>query len=351
MNEVFSEAQPGAILGASWGQIPTQHSSPKQPPAATHIRWPKSPEQSRAEPSHTEGYVRHEPEDDDNVVDDEYANLVMTGRDHCVGGAKDTATTIGWADLVDPNFQIKANGLGSGNLHRKGANYVPVDESYILQQRNKLPSTKAAKKVLRAQEALPRAAQCQASAGGVPPSPRSPPKTKKKAKAAKKAKPITSITTRDTTTATTTRGTDHSAASVDEPAKSRWNTEQLVSVPFWQQSYTSTSYSSTSSLPSPHTFSSAYDSGTVSTTTQTSPRVTASLLDPPRIEPVLIVKVPIATGINVDLPIGKDDPEVTVKRFVEKHSFDIDDTALHKLHRTVAILQDAAIRRIASFQT
>jgi hypothetical protein len=42
-----------------------------------------------------------------------------------------------WKKLCDPNVVIKA-GIGSGNLHRKGANYIPVTEQQILNQRLKL---------------------------------------------------------------------------------------------------------------------------------------------------------------------------------------------------------------------
>ncbi|KAL0076749.1 hypothetical protein J3Q64DRAFT_1770551 [Phycomyces blakesleeanus] len=40
-----------------------------------------------------------------------------------------------WNSLMDPNVKIKASGIGSGNLHRKGANFKPVDEQMILNQR------------------------------------------------------------------------------------------------------------------------------------------------------------------------------------------------------------------------
>ncbi|KAI9496247.1 hypothetical protein BDB00DRAFT_809625, partial [Zychaea mexicana] len=43
----------------------------------------------------------------------------------------------GWAALIDPNFKLGPGGLGSGNLHRKGGNYRPVDEEYILNHRLK----------------------------------------------------------------------------------------------------------------------------------------------------------------------------------------------------------------------
>ncbi|KAI8331341.1 hypothetical protein BC941DRAFT_438909 [Chlamydoabsidia padenii] len=51
-----------------------------------------------------------------------------------------TFTTDGWKKLIDPTVVVKS-GIGSGNLHRKGANYRPVDEQYILNQRLKIGSS------------------------------------------------------------------------------------------------------------------------------------------------------------------------------------------------------------------
>ncbi|KAG2237515.1 hypothetical protein INT48_005551, partial [Thamnidium elegans] len=53
----------------------------------------------------------------------------------------------GWDSLVDPNIKIGPNGLGSGDLHRKGRNFKPIEEEYILAQRlNKPPPKKTLSK-------------------------------------------------------------------------------------------------------------------------------------------------------------------------------------------------------------
>ncbi|ORZ17129.1 hypothetical protein BCR42DRAFT_413981 [Absidia repens] len=60
-----------------------------------------------------------------------------------------TFTSADWGKLCDPKVVIKS-GIGSGNLHRKGANYKPVNEQQILNQRLKIgppiPSGKKKKK-------------------------------------------------------------------------------------------------------------------------------------------------------------------------------------------------------------
>ncbi|KAI9314041.1 hypothetical protein BX666DRAFT_1969666 [Dichotomocladium elegans] len=45
-----------------------------------------------------------------------------------------------WHTLIDHNFKDRNDGLGSGNLHRAGTNFKPVDEEAILRQRYKLPN-------------------------------------------------------------------------------------------------------------------------------------------------------------------------------------------------------------------
>lgn len=46
-------------------------------------------------------------------------------------------TMEGWKSLIDPNAKIGPNGIGTGNLHRRGANFKPVDEENILNHRLK----------------------------------------------------------------------------------------------------------------------------------------------------------------------------------------------------------------------
>lgn len=48
----------------------------------------------------------------------------------------------GWDSLLDPNIKQGPNGLGAGNLHRKGRNFKPIGEEYILAQRLNKPQSK-----------------------------------------------------------------------------------------------------------------------------------------------------------------------------------------------------------------
>ncbi|CAM0136582.1 hypothetical protein VKS41_003384 [Umbelopsis sp. WA50703] len=48
------------------------------------------------------------------------------------GGSGDVKS---WHTIADPNAKIRADGVGAGNLHRKGKNFQPVDEQQILNQR------------------------------------------------------------------------------------------------------------------------------------------------------------------------------------------------------------------------
>ncbi|KAL0079924.1 hypothetical protein F4703DRAFT_1174332 [Phycomyces blakesleeanus] len=49
-----------------------------------------------------------------------------------------------WNALIDPDSVKTSRGIGSGNLHRKGPNFIPVDEQVIISQRlKKGVSTKA----------------------------------------------------------------------------------------------------------------------------------------------------------------------------------------------------------------
>lgn len=72
--------------------------------------------------------------------DDEYGPVVSSWGDQ--PGANNAG---GWDSLIDPTIKIQANGIGSGNLHRKGRNFRPVAEEEILRQRTKQPAPKQKK--------------------------------------------------------------------------------------------------------------------------------------------------------------------------------------------------------------
>ncbi|RUS12689.1 hypothetical protein BC937DRAFT_87245, partial [Endogone sp. FLAS-F59071] len=73
------------------------------------------------------------PTNTDKSIDDEWNQPVVGGW----GQPKATTDIIaGWHQIADPNAEVRANGVGSGNLHRQGRNYKP-DEIEILQRKDK----------------------------------------------------------------------------------------------------------------------------------------------------------------------------------------------------------------------
>ncbi|KAI9470866.1 MAG: hypothetical protein EXX96DRAFT_586009 [Benjaminiella poitrasii] len=87
-------------------------------------------------------------DEDEYSDDDEYAPIEATtwgsqtvGND---GVTNVSLTASGWEALIDPSVKIKANGVGSGQLHRKGNNYIPVDEAAIINRRLGKPVPKGA---------------------------------------------------------------------------------------------------------------------------------------------------------------------------------------------------------------
>jgi hypothetical protein len=77
----------------------------------------------------------------DSDSDAEYGPLTATWGSQASPVATSThsdtikAETAGWDSLIDPNIKTGPNDLGSGNLHRRGANFKPIDEELILAQR------------------------------------------------------------------------------------------------------------------------------------------------------------------------------------------------------------------------
>lgn len=121
-------SNPNAVLGASWGQAPASHQQGNQ---ANHWNQAAS---SGSNSLYDDG--SDDSFDDDDDEDDDYAPLQMTSwGTQTTDKEGTTQINIGWDSLIDPNIKIKPGGIGSGNLHRRGANYKPVDEEYILNQR------------------------------------------------------------------------------------------------------------------------------------------------------------------------------------------------------------------------
>ncbi|KAI8393531.1 uncharacterized protein BYT42DRAFT_551374 [Radiomyces spectabilis] len=72
--------------------------------------------------------------------DDEYGPVVSAWGDQAKSiMSTDESESKRWDTLIDPSVKLGPAGIGTGNLHRKGRNYIPVDEKAILHQRLKTP--------------------------------------------------------------------------------------------------------------------------------------------------------------------------------------------------------------------
>lgn len=70
--------------------------------------------------------------------EEEYGPICATWGSQTPTTTESNQPTDAWKTLLDPNIKVGPNDLGSGNLHRQGRNFKPIDEEYILAQRNKV---------------------------------------------------------------------------------------------------------------------------------------------------------------------------------------------------------------------
>ncbi|GAA5804905.1 hypothetical protein HPULCUR_010414 [Helicostylum pulchrum] len=68
--------------------------------------------------------------------DDEYEPLSISGWGENAAKEEEPAT---WNNLIDTSIKVKAGGVGSGDLHRRGGNFKPLSEASILAQRLNKP--------------------------------------------------------------------------------------------------------------------------------------------------------------------------------------------------------------------
>ncbi|KAI9269397.1 hypothetical protein BY458DRAFT_586892 [Sporodiniella umbellata] len=141
--------------------------------------------------------------------DDEYGPLATAW-----GTQVAETFTNSWHTLADPNIKTGANGLGSGQLHRQGKNYVPVSEEDILSYRLNQGTTK--KKL--GQKELPQNKKSPRKATNKPPV----------KQAGTTAQPFVS------------------RPPPKNQEKNNWNSSALVEIPFWENSTTETFPSSSS---------------------------------------------------------------------------------------------------------
>ncbi|KAJ8662300.1 hypothetical protein O0I10_001993 [Lichtheimia ornata] len=194
-----------------------------------------------------------------------------------------------WHSLGDSTAPIKPGGIGLGNLHRKGANYKPITDEAILQQRlrQQQPSTK----------------------NGQQPKPKKVPTT------------------------------ERPEVFANRQAAGGWGSGKLLSVPFWEQP----SSSSSSSLLDEQQTPSATPSSTTSTTTLTP--ITSSIL--PTEQPLLHFNIKLAEGITISFIIRKgDDIETATDNFISDHRLHVSPEARKGIVRTVAMVYEAKLNSI-----
>ncbi|KAG0172300.1 hypothetical protein DFQ28_008322 [Apophysomyces sp. BC1034] len=70
--------------------------------------------------------------------DDDYAPIVATTWGNQNANNNEQSDDVSaWRTLADPDAKVGPGGLGSGNLHRRGRNFIPVNEEIIIEQRTK----------------------------------------------------------------------------------------------------------------------------------------------------------------------------------------------------------------------
>ncbi|KAI9030824.1 hypothetical protein CLU79DRAFT_715713 [Phycomyces nitens] len=124
-----------------------------------------------------------------------------------------------WNSLKDPNLTVNAGEVGSGGLHRRGRNFIPVSEDLILRQRLKGGQSK------KASNPFPKTT----SAASVPPKQK---KTFPQSTTFSRHKPPFKNT--DAPKPPPQRQPVPSTTR-PPPPNSTWNTKTLVDVPFWEK--------------------------------------------------------------------------------------------------------------------
>lgn len=120
----------------------------------------------------------------------------------------------GWDSLIDKSIKIGPNGLGAGNLHRRGKNFKPIGEDLILAQRLNKPISKK-----KMQDAIRETEHNLAL-----------PKSNKSTSTTHSRKHSTNKQHSKTTVPSTTRVP---VASNQDGGGSNWLQSSLVDVPFW----------------------------------------------------------------------------------------------------------------------
>lgn len=328
MEDVF-RANPGAILGTSWGQVSSaaqQRNQPSQPATAL------APQATLSKSATIPGIGSEK--DDDDGDDSEYAPLTMTSWGNQDSGVTDTSA---WRSLVDPNFKVRADGLGSGNLHRKkSSRYQPVDEAAIIQSRLF----------------------------------KQPLNTGKSKKSKKSSSKKSSVTIRPPP---------------KDGAAGAWGSGQLLSTPFWEQPSNAAAantgnqpFTTNNAQPATCSWDQTSNFDTTATSSSASSAISPSYqnqylqendtyqLHVPLYDhlplshknavdqqfgqhegnPILVIKTEFAPGVTNEIRIWKnDDLNQVMERFLRYHHLNITDEAKGSISNTLKLLVDGCVNK------
>ncbi|KAI8150403.1 hypothetical protein BJV82DRAFT_573547 [Fennellomyces sp. T-0311] len=196
------QQNPGAVLGSSWGNLNGNQQQQQQPAA----QQPTPSSMSYDDEDMSDDFYSDESDEEDAPLQISSWGEQTTKKD---GTTEYNVSAEGWAALIDPNFKLGPGGLGSGNLHRKGGNYKPVDEEYILNHRLKKGSP------------MPKSASGSPSGRGKKKKPKSGAGRGRGAPSRPPPKPTPPPPSRSYTRA--------------PPTNNAWGSTPLADKPFWEQ--------------------------------------------------------------------------------------------------------------------
>jgi hypothetical protein len=155
----------------------------------------------------TGSYVEEDDDEDYETDDDSYEDIDMAAW------GDNKKEEVGWHTLVDPSFKVKAGGIGSGDLHRRGGNFKPVSEQFILSQRLKkgIPATSSGTKKKKKK------------------------KSKSSTVAAPAAKPVLIAGNRNRPYVPVKLTSVTQRAPIKDPNATAWGKLPLSSTPFWEE--------------------------------------------------------------------------------------------------------------------
>ncbi|KAI8367045.1 hypothetical protein BD560DRAFT_447735 [Blakeslea trispora] len=192
--------------------------------------------------------------------EEEYRPLAATWGDQAP-----TTAQQDWNSLLDPTIKAGPNNLGNGNLHRKGKNYKPIDEEYILAHRKNIqvPKKEMKEAIRKTEEALglpesKRTTNTKKKPGNSRKNstvPHASQPSQKTALSPKRSKPLELMTIR--------------SPPLNDEVGLKWSQAALVDTPFWEQKDKST-------LTNKHDNDMAHPSWTSRESHTTSPPVSSS---------------------------------------------------------------------------